>query len=138
MEFGQARRREQIENKLKQEEAQKKEDQRRMAKQNRLKPELQSMLGSAGKSADQLIKEKSEAFKAGCLAQEQETKKVIAMAIQNGRDRPMLLDSYNQKAKIEHERDMAAVKRLLIVLVESGLKEHEALQHLTKEEMVLW
>lgn len=96
------------------------------------------MLGSAGKSADQLIKEKAEAFKAGCLAQEIETKKVIAMAIQNGRDRPMLLDSYNQKAKIEHERDMAAVKRLLVVLVESGLKEHEALEHLTKEEMVLY
>lgn len=60
-----------------------------------MKPELQGTLGIAGMSADQKIKEQAEASKAGQRQNELETKKLIAQAVQAGRDRPMLLDSYN-------------------------------------------
>lgn len=138
MELGQEKRRKDIVAKLQKEEEKRKEDAQRIKKQQRLKPELQSLLGKIVQSSQDKIREQIEINKAQHLKEEKEVKKIISQAVEAGRERPMLLNSYDQKKVIEHQREIQAVERLITILVESGLTLTQAETHLTPDEKVLY
>jgi len=55
------------------------------------------------------------------IQDEKKNKETIKQAIENGRNRPMLLASYNQSDKNKHDAQLATARRFLEVLIESGM-----------------
>jgi hypothetical protein len=55
------------------------------------------------------------------LREEKETKGKIAEAVEKGRNRPMLLASYNNTVQHKHDATLATAKRFMEVLLESGM-----------------
>ena len=64
-------------------------------------------------------------------------KKMLSAVVQKGRDRPTLVESYDVKAQVEHQKEMAAAKRFYDILVKSGLSHEDAMMNLTSAEVCL-
>ena len=93
--------------------------------------------GSEGKTSAQLIREQSEAKKQDMRDSEQKMKKMLTAVVEKGRERPTLVESYDVKEQVEHQREMGAARRFYDILVKSGLKHEEAMMNLTAQEVRL-
>ena len=70
-------------------------------------------------------------------AEEERMKKMLSAVVQKGRDRPTLVESYDVKQQVEHQKEMAAAKRFYDILVKSGLSHEDAIMNLTSAEVCL-
>lgn len=72
--------------------------------------------------------------RAAARRQELATKEKIAESVKAGRQRPMLLDSYNSGTARSNLAKLQATKKFLDVMAESGVPRADAVKKLTPAE----
>lgn len=87
--------------------------------------------------ANKQIQEKIQADRKAARKEELETKAKLEERRKKGRERPLLLDSWNVGKEKSNLAKIKATQRFLEVLEQSGLPKKEAEKHLTAEEKAL-